>query len=131
MMYAQFETLEDGSRRFCATMNAIPYRCTAIDLDLAFGPGEFLQAMEFTTEMLVTPIELTTTPLSRSEVQRKYYLSRVEMSKRLGPAAVGAGEQDQERQLMPFDTQVVLVAPPILWQTRQVRATCDDAKARP
>ena len=64
---------EEGKYQFCATLNAMPIKCEFKDKGSVFLPGEFLSAIEFTTSVLVSPIEVGTEAMSASEVQRKYY----------------------------------------------------------
>lgn len=70
--HIQFETMDDGTTQFCGAVNNIPLRCSPLPPGASqyfADPSSFLQVVEFTTEVLVTPIEISTDIFSPAQVQ--------------------------------------------------------------
>eukprot|EP00961_Rhodomonas_salina_P003302 45739-Rhodomonas_salina.1 len=91
-MHAQLQRLEgpEGGFRFCAALNAIPLSCLEYPgRETLFEPAAFLQAIELTSEMLISPIEVSTETLSPSELQEYYYSHMDSMAIKLGACARG------------------------------------------
>lgn len=135
-MHMQNERLADGTYRICASLNAHPMDCSSSGIPL-FPPEKFLTAIEFTTEMLVSPIEITTQAFTKIAVQQKYYRLSLQMEQTLGPVQSllrHLDEQSQggtERGFDQYDQKVLLIAPPLLFQTRSSSKGCTSPVADP
>ena len=83
-----FQLKQDGDTlRVCGSINAMPMDCTSRrGSPVLQDPRQLIEAIEFTTEMLVSPIEFTTEWFTKAQVQMKYYLKVNAMELVLGPA---------------------------------------------
>lgn len=141
MMHVQLERLKDGSHRMCATLNAIPLNCETRFGGESLGPSmfpadSFLQAIEFTTEMMVSPIEVTTEAYTPAEIQEKYYSKVARMKTILGPD-VPETQRLEEKKIQTvkktqlYDQRMALVAPPLLFQQRAGGGSCESDVSSP
>mmetsp|Transcript_58464 Transcript_58464/g.137275 ORF Transcript_58464/g.137275 Transcript_58464/m.137275 type:complete len:1840 (+) Transcript_58464:176-5695(+) len=129
--YMHVERLDEaGNHRMCATLDGIPLACRTFVGENAFPGGRFLEGIEFTTEMLVSPIEVGTETLSPSEVQKKYYRREVEMQKIFGPKG-GKTLRSEPKTSESFDNKLILMAPPVVFQTRKTAALCNNQLTAP
>jgi len=84
--HAQLRRKSDGGFEFCGTLNALPLMCSDVRGGAVFEPGKFIQALEFTTEMLVSPIEIATETMSKAKIQETYYREYRDVKRMAGPA---------------------------------------------
>lgn len=87
MMHAQLQKLPgpDGGFKFCSALNALPMACYDFPgRATLFDAASFLSAIELTSEMLITPIEVSTETYSPSEVQEYYYDQMTQMEIKQG-----------------------------------------------
>ena len=128
-MHMQFEEKPDGQGRICATLNAMKMQCKKITSKSKFNPLRFIEALELTTEMLVAPIEISTSWLTPSQVQQNYYRKADYMSKVLGPSTsererLELTSKVDVRQSFNFDQSIILMAPPLIFQRRVEKTSC-------
>ncbi len=88
---------------------------------------DFIQAITVPGGMMLTPIEITSKPMSISELQEYFYASESTMKNRRGAAASDEDRVDLEIEYsVPpagFPFPMSLVAPPIILQTRRERTS--------
>eukprot|EP00930_Biecheleria_cincta_P090995 TRINITY_DN8047_c0_g1_i8.p1 TRINITY_DN8047_c0_g1~~TRINITY_DN8047_c0_g1_i8.p1 ORF type:complete len:1707 (+),score=239.26 TRINITY_DN8047_c0_g1_i8:19-5139(+) len=87
--------------------------------------ANFLEAISFSSEMLISPVEFRSTALHVSDLQSFHYNEHARMKRRTGPSRSDA--ERLQAQLMysrePFQEPSFLVAPPILQQVRIQKST--------
>ena len=135
MLYLSVERFPDeggnGGGVICLGINALRQECrhTYHVTDdrwpgsAGWGPEEFLEAVEFTTSMLVSPIEVCASTKTPANLQKEYYKMLSNMTK-----LTGAMLSDQERiiekatveelDIQRFDQKYALISPPVIFQTR-------------
>ena len=84
--HAQLRRKFNGGFEFCGTLNALPLMCSDVKGGAAFDPGKFIEALEFTTEMLVSPIEVTTETMNKAKIQETYYREYRYFKRLTGPS---------------------------------------------
>ena len=94
-----------------------------------WGPEKFLEAIEFTTSMLVSPIEVSASIKTPAYLQKEYYKMLPNMTKITGPLL-----SDQERiveranveelDVQRFDQKYAMISPPVIFQTRLGLGEC-------
>lgn len=97
-------------------------------------PEEVFQGLEVTTEMLLSPVEVTARSFTLSQVQRQFYGKRASMRRITGPALPELEfkrrlARSKAKEVMGFDQRVALLAPPLLFQTRAQVGACSPVTA--
>lgn len=139
-MWAQMEPDEEWGQRFCVGVNALPPVCWSDQQQtydqFAFPTNSLVEAVEFTTELLVSPIEVSTRTRSPSYMQRKYYRLAAELAKVRGPRL---SEVERRQRLAEpwapadggFSLKAALLAPPVVFQTRAPAGLCESRVGAP
>lgn len=131
MYHYQFQELDNGRIRLCGGINANPMACYSGSATAIINPRQLIQAVEFTSELLVSPIKVSTEWSSKADVQMRFYRKVVDMNRVLGPLEAtrepGTVPSAEEAQagVESFNQRVALLAPPLMYQTRAKQKVCD------
>jgi hypothetical protein len=127
MSLAPSGTDSNSTFRLCATLNFLPLDCTEVTSEaeaaIAGGvlePTKLLAAIEVTSELLLSPIQVSAQALTPAQVQRKYYERRSKMELLPGPRGPESDRkrvrEGNVRELGAYDQRIALLAPPLLVQ---------------
>eukprot|EP00960_Hanusia_phi_P053817 762467-Hanusia_phi.AAC.4 len=135
LFYMFFEKLPGGRFKSCMTLNAMPMACMEGNSSgLSDLPSSFMQAVEVTTEALVSPIEIRTEKMSPAQLQQYFYRKAKKMEKMPGPITseldrVKVYNTITPKEIVKYDEKLLLISPPLLFQTRTKSIPCTDEVA--
>mmetsp|Transcript_924 Transcript_924/g.2032 ORF Transcript_924/g.2032 Transcript_924/m.2032 type:complete len:1682 (-) Transcript_924:65-5110(-) len=117
----------DARSRICIALNNFPQLCRTVPR--LTEPEAFLQAVELTTEGMMSPVEFSTEKLSTSQIQNLFYVSARKFELIPGPSEVETERVEklskiEKKETVSYDEKLALLSPPVLFQSRVEKDKC-------